>query len=312
MDAQHADELRATLAAYLHTRRALGYTLVRTEKLLRQFIDYLAASEATGISTTSALSWANLPEGSDRSWRNYRLSVVRTFARFVSFTDPDVEVPAMGLLPYSPPRATPYLYSDREITALMGAASILSCPQRQATMATLVGLLAATGMRVGEAINLDMSDIDTDRKLLLVRDSKFSKTREVLLHPTTIAALGEYCARRAQWQPRSKCSAVFLSLAGTRLLYCNVHNAFQRMVTVAKLPARSGKCRPRIHDLRHSFAVASMLDAYTAGGDGRAQLALVSAYLGHVDPAATYWYLSASPELIAAAANRLSAYEDRS
>jgi integrase len=312
MDAQHADKLRATLSAYLQTRRALGYTLVRTEKLLRQFIDYLVASEATGISTASALSWANLPEGSDGSWRNYRLSVVRTFARFLSFTDPDVDVPAMGLLPYSPPRATPYLYSAQEITALMGAASVLSCPQRQATMATLVGLLAATGMRVGEAISLDVSDIDMGRQLLLVRDSKFGKTREVLLHPTTIAALGEYCAHRARWQPGSQCPAVFLSLAGTRLLYCNVQNAFQRMVAVAKLPARSGKCRPRIHDLRHSFAVASMLDAYAAGGDGRGQLALVSAYLGHVDPAATYWYLSASPELMAAAATRLSAYEDRS
>jgi|AntAceMinimDraft_13_1070369.scaffolds.fasta_scaffold01164_11 integrase len=128
MDAQHADKLPATLAEYLHTRRALGYTLVRT------------------------------------------------FARFVSFTDPDVEVPAMGLLPYSPPRATPYLYSDREIAALMGATSILCCPQRQATMATLVGLLAGTGMRVGEAISLDVSDIDRGRQLLLVRDSKFGKT----------------------------------------------------------------------------------------------------------------------------------------
>ena len=161
MDAQQADGLRAALVEYLHTRRALGYRLARTEKLLRQFIDYLLASEATGISTASALSWANLPERSDGSWRNYRLSVARTFARFVSFTDPNVEVPAMGLLPYSPPRATPYLYSASEITTLMDAASVLSCPQRQQTMATLVGLLASTGMRVGEAIRLDVSDIDT-------------------------------------------------------------------------------------------------------------------------------------------------------
>ena len=312
MDAQQADGLRATLVEYLRTRRALGYQLARTEKLLRQFIDYLLASGATGISTASVLSWASLPERSDGSWRNYRLSVARTFARFAVLTDPNVEVPAMGLLPYHPPRATPYLYSASEITALMDAASILSCPQRQQTMATLVGLLATTGIRVGEAIRLDVSDIDTDQQLLLVRDSKFGNTREVLLHPTTIAALEEYRVHRATWQPASQCPALFLSLAGARLLYCNVHNAFQRMVAEAGFPARSGKCRPRIHDLRHSFAVASMLDAYAAGGDGQAQLALVSTYLGHTDPAATYWYLSASPELMAAAATRLAAYEDRS
>lgn len=106
-------------------------------------------------------------------------------------------------------------------------------------------------MRVGEAIRLDVTDIDTNRQLLRIRDSKFGKTREVLLHPTVIAALEKYRSDRAQWQPASECPALFLSLAGTRLLYCNVHHAFQRMVAEAGLPARSGKCRPRIHDLRH-------------------------------------------------------------
>ncbi|MBB2996781.1 tyrosine-type recombinase/integrase [Paeniglutamicibacter cryotolerans] len=285
---------------------------MRTEKLLNQYIDYLLASDADGISTATALSWANLPQKSDGSWRNYRLSVVRTFARYLSISDAAVEVPPMGLLPYCPPRATPYLYSASEITALMGAASILSCPQRQVTMATLVGLLAATGMRVGEAIRLDMTDIDQSRQLLRVRDTKFGKSREVLLHPTAVTALEKYRADRARWQPRSDCPALFLSLAGTRLLYCNVHHAFRRMVTEAGLSARSHKCQPRIHDLRHSFTVASMLDAYAAGGDGQAQLALISTYLGHTDPAATYWYLSAAPELMAAAAQRLTAYEERS
>lgn len=312
MDAEIGDGLRLALAEYLQTRRALGYKLARTEKLLNQFVDYLLASDAVGISTASALSWASLPEKSEGCWRNYRLCVVRTFARYLSISDTTVEVPAMGLLPYSPPRATPYLYSVAEIMALLDAASILSCPQRRGTMATLVGLLATTGLRVGEAIQLDVTDIETDRQLLRVRDTKFGKTREVLLHPTAIAALEKYRADRVRWQPASDCPALFLSLAGTRLLYCNVHHAFQRMVVEAGLSARSGKCRPRIHDLRHSFAVASMLDTYTAGGDGQAQLALISTYLGHTDPAATYWYLSAAPELMAAAADRLAAYEERS
>lgn len=312
MGAQAITVLRIELVEYLQTRRALGYTLARTENLLNQFIDFLETSKATGLNTEAALSWAILPARSDGSWRNYRLSVVRTFARYLALSDPTVEVPVAGLLPYTPPRATPYLYSGQEITALMDAASMLSCPQRQRTMATVVGLLATTGMRVSEAINLDVADIDTDGKLLLIRDSKFGKTREVLLHPTTVAALETYRSCRSQWQPASNCPALFLSLAGTRLLYCNVQTAFGRMVAQAGLPPRSGKCRPRIHDLRHSFAVASMLDAYAAGGDGQTQLALISTYLGHTDPAATYWYLSAAPELMAAAAERLTAYEDRS
>ncbi|WP_022885752.1 tyrosine-type recombinase/integrase [Glaciibacter superstes] len=249
MDTKTGDGLRLALAEYLQTRRAVGYTLARTEKLLNQFVDYLVASDAAGMSMASALSWATLPEKSDGSWRNYRLSVVRSFARYLNISDTTVEVPVIGLLPYSPPRATPYLYSAAEITALMDAASILSCPQRQGTMATVVGLLATTGMRVGEAIRLDVSDIDPDRQLLRIRDSKFGKTREVLLHPTTIAALEKYRSDRAQWQPTSECPALFLSLAGTRLLYCNVHHTFQRMVAEARLSARSGKCRPRIHEI---------------------------------------------------------------
>lgn len=312
MDAQASNALRIELLEYLRTRRALGYTLARTEKLLNQFIDFLETSKTTGLNTEAALSWATLPARSDGSWRNYRLSVVRTFARYLAQSDPNVEVPVAGLLPYTSPRATPYLYSGQEITALMDAASILSCPQRRSTMSTVVGLLVTTGMRVSEAINLDVADIDTARQLLLIRDSKFGKTREVLLHPTTVAALETYRACRRQWQPTSICPALFLSLAGTRLLYCNVQNAFGRMVAQAGLSPRSGKCRPRIHDLRHSFAVSSMLDAYTAGGDGQTQLALISTYLGHTDPAATYWYLCAAPELMAAAAERLAAYEERS
>ncbi|MGP9618453.1 tyrosine-type recombinase/integrase [Arthrobacter sp. AOP36-A1-22] len=312
MNARSGDRLRLALAEYLRTRRALGYALARTEKLLNQFIDYLLATDAAGINTATALSWANLPQAAQGSWRNYRLSVVRSFARYLSNSDPGVEVPAMGLLPYSRPRATPYLYSAAEILALMDAASILSCRQRQATMATLIGLLATTGMRVGEAIRLDVSDVDTSRQLLRIRDTKFGKSREVLLHPSAIAALEKYRTERGQWQSASDCPAFFLSLAGTRLLYCNVHHAFQRMAAEAGLSARSSKCRPRIHDLRHSFAVASMLDAYTTGADGQAQLALISTYLGHIDPAATYWYLSAAPELMATAADRLAAYEEQS
>jgi len=220
-------------------------------------------------------------------------------------------VPAADLLPQRPQRATPYLYSETEVAALMAAARTLSSPLRRATLATLIGLLAVTGMRVGEAIALDRTDIDLTTGRLLVRYGKFGKTRELWLHPTTLAALKRYQRLRDRAAPPTGTAAFFVSAAGTRLLYCNVHNTFHRLVKLADLTPRSASCRPRIHDLRHSFAVHAMIDAYTNGRDGQARLTLLSTWLGHVDPANTYWYLSASPELMTLAGLRLEAHLDR-
>ena len=152
---------------------------------------------------------------------------------------------------------------------------------------------------------LDIDDIDFTSGLLLVRCTKFGKSRELVLHPTTLRALAEYLRCRDQLHPAPTTPAVFISTAGTRLMYCNVQWTFQRLLRQVGLAARSTSCRPRIHDLRHSFAVRSLLDAYAAGEDGQKTLTLVSTYLGHVDTAGTYWYLSASPELLAAAGQRL-------
>lgn len=160
-------------------------------------------------------------------------------------------------------------------------------------------------MRVGEAIRLDRADLDLAGGRITVWQSKFDKTRLLPLHPSTVTALGAYLRLRDRLHPHLSAPAVFISPAGTRLLYCNVHWTFQRLVREAGLKPRSASCRPRIHDLRHSFAVCSLLDAYDAGQDGGARLALLSTYLGHVDPGHTYWYLSAAPELLALAAQRL-------
>jgi integrase/recombinase XerD len=209
------------------------------------------------------------------------------------------------LIPARAPRATPYLYSAAEVTALIAAAASLRSPLRAATYQTLIGLLAVTGMRVGEAIRLDRADLDPRAGVLTIRDSKFGKSRLVPLHPTTTAALSGYLRLRDQLHPGPSDPAVFISPAGTRLLYCNVHATWRQLVRTAGLHPRSPHCRPRPHDLRHSFAVASLLDAYATGQDGQARLALLSTYLGHVNPAATYWYLSAAPELLALAGQRL-------
>ncbi len=200
------------------------------------------------------------------------------------------------------------MYSDADITALIAASRTLRDPLRQATFVTLIGLLAVTGLRVGEAIALDRDDVDLGAGRLTVRHGKFDKARELTLHPSTVQALREYQRLRDRLAPPRGTAAWFVSLAGTRLLYCNVHHAFHRLVKLAGLTPRSASCRPRIHDLRHSFAVHAMLDAYATGQDAQTRLTLLSTWLGHVHPASTYWYLSASPELMAVAGQRLEAH----
>jgi integrase len=305
--------LRDQLADYLALRRALGYRLARPEKLLNQFLDHLDRAGELRVSVGGALDWARLPAGGSFNWWAYRLAAVRGFAAYLHAVDPVHEVPAPDLLPQRPLRASPYLYSDADIAALIAATRALRTPLRRATFATLIGTLAVTGIRVGEAIALDRGDVDLASGRLAVRHGKFDKARELTLHPTTVAALRRYQRLRDRSAPATGTTAFFVSLAGTRLIYCNVHNAFHRLVRLAGLTPRSASCRPRIHDLRHSFAVAAMLDAYAAGQDGQTRLTLLSTWLGHVHPGSTYWYLSASPELMAIAGQRLEQHlADRS
>jgi integrase len=300
-------DLRQAVTSYLQVRRALGYKMARPEKLLAQFVSHLEQAGAVTVTTGQALAWSVLP-GGDPAWHAYRLTVVRGFATWLATIDPDAQVPPAQLIPSRKLRATPYLYANVEIAALIAAAGSLRFPLRTATYQTLVGLLAVTGMRVGEAINLDRGDIDLDAGVLTIREAKHGKSRLIPLHHTTVQALRGYLQLRDHLLPRPSTDAVFISPAGTRLLYCNVHATWKRLAASAGLRPRSAACRPRIHDLRHSFTVRSLLDAYQAGRDGQATLALLATWLGHVDPAATYWYLTASPELMAAAGQRLEAW----
>ena len=300
--------LRRALADYLSLRRTLGYKLDRPEKLLDQFLTYLEERGQHHIDTTVALAWATQPEGGNRNWWSYRLSVIRGFATHLHTIDPATEVPPAHLLPSRPSRATPYLYSEADIAALLSATAALNTPHRAATYATLIGLLAVSGMRVGEAIALDRSDFDATDGLLTVRKGKFGKSRELPLHPSTMAALCRYLRRRDRPDSAVNAPALFISTAGTRLLYCNVQWTFGRLVRRAGLKPRSATCRPRLHDLRHSFAISTVLDSYRNGSDPAARLPLLSTYLGHVDPAKTYWYLSAAPELLALAGQRLECH----
>lgn len=296
--------LAGRLDDYLMLRRSLGFKLARAEKLLTQFVAHCDAAGVEVVTTEVAQAWAILPGGSDY-WHASRLSVVRGFARYLVLVDDRTEVPPADLLPARARRATPYLYTPDEVARLMAAAANIPTPLRQATLATLVGLLYVTGMRIGEAIRLDRADVDFRQELLVVRDSKFGKSREVPIHLTTVAALRAYAKRRDHLCPLQNSPAFFLSPAGTRLLYCNVHLAFLGLVRDAGLTPRSATCRPRPHDLRHAFAVSTLIGWYRDGGDVQARLPQLSTFLGHVHPANTYWYLSAAPELLGLAAARL-------
>jgi integrase len=297
--------LRAELANYLAVRRALGFKLRRAGLLLADFVGYLEANGTDTITTENAFAWASLPVNASSDWWGYRLSVVRAFARHLHAIDPVHDVPPTGLLPAKTHRATPYLYSDANIAALMAAARQLRSPLRAATFETLVGLLAVTGLRIGEALRLDRDDIDLAGGVLRIRQTKFGKSREVPLHPSTVEALAAYALRRDELRPRPREQAFFVSTAGTRLLYCNAHLAWLDLVRRARLGPRSATCRPRPHDLRHSFAVRTLLGWYRDGADVAACMPLLSTYLGHVHPGNTYWYLSAAPELLTLVAARL-------
>jgi integrase len=297
--------LEQHLHEYLAVRRTLGYKLARAEMLLTQFLAWLEARGERLITTELALAWATLPLATGSNWHRQRLAAVRGFATHLHAIDPRHQIPPADLLVWRKRRAVPYLYTDAEVRALMDAASIIPTAHRAATMRTLIGLLAVTGMRIGEAIHLDRTDIDSRHALLVVRDSKFGKSRELAVDPSTVEALRRYLGRRDRPIPSEPTAALFTSATGTRLRYCNVHLAFKRIIDHAGLRPRSAACRPRPHDLRHTFAVNTILDTYRSGGDVRARLPLLSTYLGHVHPKDTYWYLQAAPELLALAGQRL-------
>jgi integrase len=295
---------------YLRIRRALGYRLERAEKLLGQYLAYLDATGQDCVTVDNALAWARTPASGSGSWWAFRISVVRGFATYLHALDDRHEIPAADVLPRRIRRAVPYLYTEQEIVALMAGTGRLRGRLRQTSYQTLIGLLAVTGMRVGEAIALDRGDLDIANGLVTVREGKFGKSRELPLHPSTLLALRDYLRVREAHQNASVSDAFFVSPAGTRLIYCNVHATFRQLRADAGLRPRSPACRPRVHDLRHRFAVQTLLDWYRDGVDVQPRLPLLSTYMGHTHPRHTFWYLQAAPELMAIAGERLNAAQE--
>lgn len=301
-------DLSRVAADYLRTRRSLGYKLAQQGQLLTDFVAYLRAADADHLTIEHALAWAKRPRDADPVWWSARLAVVRGFARHLQALDPETEVPPTGLLPDRNHRAVPYIYRDEEIVDLLEAAGRLRPALRADTYRTLIGLLTVTGMRVGEAIGLDRRDLDPEQGLLTIRLGKFGKSRQLPLQVSTVEALRGYSRRRDERLSDPKGPSFFISTAGTRLIGDNTCAVFGRLVRDARLDWSGRRRPPRLHDLRHSFAVGTLLGWYRDSLDVGPRLPLLSTYLGHNGPQATYWYLSAVPELLTLMADRL---EDR-
>jgi integrase/recombinase XerD len=289
---------------YLRLRNSLGHDLAEYHRQLPRFVAFLEAEGLPTVTVAAALAWAQGP-GVDpaTSIPPRRMTIARGFARYLAGIDARTEVPPPGLIAGRHRWRPPFIYSPRDIEALLAQARQLT-PMPAATHETLFGLLAAAGLRVGEAIRLDRADINWADGVLAIRESKFGKTRMVPVLDSTLTMLGRYARIRSQLCPQAATASFFVSTAGTRLIYACVGQVFRRLRDRAGIGAGADR-PPRIHDLRHTFAVRALLGWYQAGEDVEARLPVLSTYLGHRDPRSTYWYLSAAPELLALAASQL-------
>jgi integrase len=299
--------LRTELDAYLVMRRALGYQLKVVEYLAGQFCDWLAKHGKTDTFTIEdAVTWARQPADAQPVWWSQRLTALRSFAAYLNACGMNVPVIPRALLPTLTTRATPFIYSQADLDALLAACpAVFNNARVAATMRTIIGLLAATGIRIGEAVALTVPDLDTDNNAILVRASKTPLERLVPLDGTTTAVLIGYLAmpERAATRPAPN-GPVFVNYKGTGFGTAMIEQYFKSLTHATGLEPR-GRARPRLHDLRHTFATAHMAAAYRNGTDPQRTLSLLATWLGHTRVADTYWYLSATPQLMQLAADRL-------
>jgi len=298
--------LRQAAHDYLAMRRALGYKLTEHGRVLPQFVEFLEQREAQLITTALALQFAMQPAQASVVWWHQRLAIVRGFAVYMQAFDARHDVPPINLLPAKFRRAIPYLFSEAEIEALMQAARAMRPALRAATCEALIGLLMVTGMRVSEACALDRGDIELGEGRLTVRQGKNGRSREIPLHPSTVIALDTYVRARDQLCPHPKDpAAFFLSSWGGRLSRHHAWKWFDQLRRATGLDRETLGRQARLHDVRHSFVLRTLLGWYHEGADIEAQLPLLSTVLGHVHPADTFWYFEGTPELLACAAERL-------
>ena len=309
------NRLEQALKDYIRIRHSLGFQLRQPASLLRDFVAFLRAEGTSHITTTLALRWATQPSQAEPARWAARLGMVRRFATWYSATDPRTEIPSADLLPYHHRRKPPHIYSDEEIERLLRQTQQLPSSKgfRARTFTTLFGLLAATGMRVNEAVGLDQPDVDLDLGILHIRRTKFRKSRYVPVHPTTVAALQQYAEARDRLIAAPPTAAFFISERGRRITAQTAQYTFAKLSQQLglRIPAKHRGRGPRLHDLRHRFATRTLIQWYRAGLDVERELPKLATYLGHVHVNDTYWYLEAVPELLQLATDRLIPREVR-
>jgi len=299
-------KLRRALEEYLAVRRALGFELRTPGRLLHQFMDFAEAEGVSFITRNLALRWATQCKNTQARYWAYRLSVVRQFAEYHRAIDCRTEIPSVGLLPQQFHKRSPYLYGDEEIEQLISAAKQMSSPLKLhgKTYCTFFGLLAVTGMRVSELLHLDREDVDLTEGVLTIRRTKFGKSRLIPLHSSARNTLSQYATLRDQILPSLVTSSFFVSEWSKRLNYSTVWRIFVKLTRGIGLQTGTGS-GPRLHDLRHRFVIRALCRFYREGQDVERGMTALSTYLGHVNVASTYWYVSASPELLLLASGRL-------
>ena len=300
-------EMRTAVEEYLTLRRSLGFKLREHQAVLHDFVYFLEQQGASYITNRLALDWARQPQNVNPAYWARRLSIVRGLARYRSATDPRTEIPPQGLIPHRYHRRPPYIYSDDEIGRLIEAAKQLHSPMglRASSYSTLLGLLAVTGIRITESIALNCEDVNLKQGVLTVGPTKFGKSRLIPIHQTTQEVLRRYAGLRNQIFPQPKTPSFFVSDRGTRLTHWTVRSTFVQLSRQIGLRGPKDSHGPRLHDLRHRFAIRTLLTWYQTGLDVERHLPELSTYLGHTHVTDTYWYLSATSELLRLAAQRL-------
>lgn len=304
-----SNTMLAQVQEYLVFRRQLGFTDRSSGEELRLFARYADKTGHSGpITTALAVRWAKLPTNAKPMYWAWRLETVSKFAQHRALEDPRTEVPLRGLLGRSFGRGRPHIYSDDEVKQLIAASSKWGRGMPSLTYPTLFGLLASTGLRVGESLGLKRCDVNLESGVLSIIKTKSAKSRLVPLHISTIEALREYARQRDRIWPHPKSEAFFITLRGTGLKYWIVTTTFRKLRRQLRWPIPEGESAARVHDLRHTFVVRVLIRWYEDGTNVDEKIIHLAAYLGHINPTSTYWYLTAIPELMALTAARFDAY----
>lgn len=298
--------LREAAQAYVALRRSLGFKLKIHQRLLEEFASFLEKEGELRITSHLALRWATQPQHLQPSEWAARLSIVRGFARYWSATDPMTEIPLEGMLSSRRRRPKPYLYSEEQINQLLEAARNMSATHglQPWTYHCLLGLLAVAGLRISEALNLRPADVDWSEGVLSIGKTKFGKARLIPLHSSTLKVLSDYADRRARIFAKQNAAYFFPSRRNGRLDEGQVRRTFYTLSRQVGIRGVSASRGPRLHDFRHRFAVQTLLNWHRNGDDVKRRLPILSTYIGHSHVTDTYWYVTGTPELMAAVGER--------